>query len=74
MAGAHGRGRALDIKALTLSQPYTSLDVSGEKWVENRTWPTRRRGYFAIQVEAGIRYLSACGMREKRLPTNALSR
>ncbi len=47
-----------DIKALTISQPYASLIASGEKWIENRTWPTAHRGKLAIHAGVGTQYLN----------------
>lgn len=38
------------MKALTICQPYPWLIFSGEKPVENRTWPTRYRGPLAIHA------------------------
>lgn len=45
------------MKALTISQPYASLIASGEKWIENRTWPTSYRGPLAIHAGKGTQYL-----------------
>lgn len=47
-----------NIKALTVSQPYASLIASGEKRVENRTWPTDYRGTLAIHAGTGRQYLT----------------
>lgn len=47
------------MKALTISQPYASLIAHGEKWVENRTWPTSYRGPLAIHAGKRSRYLEA---------------
>jgi len=38
------------MKALTILQPYAHLIVTGEKLVENRTWPTRHRGPLLIHA------------------------
>lgn len=46
------------MKAITISQPYASLIADGEKWVENRTWPTRYRGPLAIHAGKGKQYLT----------------
>ena len=46
------------MKALTISQPFASLIASGEKWIENRTWPTVYRGPLAIHAGLGRQYLS----------------
>lgn len=40
------------MKALTICQPYAELIASGEKVVENRTWPTRYRG--PLLIHAGM--------------------
>jgi hypothetical protein len=39
------------MKALTICQPYAQLIISGEKRVENRTWPTGYRG--PLYIHAG---------------------
>lgn len=39
------------MRAITICQPYASLIATGQKRVENRSWPTRYRG--AIAVHAG---------------------
>lgn len=46
-----------EIKAITISQPFASLIASGEKWIENRTWPTAYRGPLAIHAGKGKQYL-----------------
>lgn len=38
------------MKALTIKQPYAQLIVDGIKDIENRTWPTIRRGKVLIHV------------------------
>lgn len=38
------------MKALTICQPYADLIANGEKWIENRTWPTSYRGPLAIHA------------------------
>lgn len=38
------------MKALTICQPYAHLIMSGQKRVENRAWPTKYRGQFAIHA------------------------
>ncbi len=45
------------MKAITISQPFASLIASGEKFVENRTWPTNYRGPLAIHAGKGTQYL-----------------
>ena len=46
------------MKALTISQPYASMIMRGEKFVENRTWETHYRGPLAIHAGKGTQYLS----------------
>lgn len=50
------------MKALTISQPYASLIANGEKWVENRRWPSSYRGPLAIHAGKGTQYLSKSEM------------
>ena len=47
------------MKALTISQPFAELIANGDKFVENRSWPTRYRGPLAIHAGKGKQYLSA---------------
>jgi activating signal cointegrator 1 len=56
------------VKALTISQPYASLIASGEKWVENRTWPTKYRGDLAIHAGKGTQYLTKAEIESQGLP------
>lgn len=58
------------MKALTISQPYASLISSGEKWIENRTWPTSYRGPLAIHAGKGLQYLDKESI--KRYPTGCV--
>lgn len=44
--------------ALTISQPYASMIATGEKWVENRTWPTRYAGQLLIHAGKGTQFLT----------------
>lgn len=60
------------IRAITISQPYASLIASGEKWVENRIWPTNFRGPIAIHAGKGTQYLSRREQREQGYPTGAV--
>ena len=46
------------MKAITISEPWASKIASGEKWVENRIWPTKYRGEIAIHAGLGTQYLS----------------
>jgi hypothetical protein len=45
------------MKALTISEPFASLIINLEKWVENRTWYTSYRGPLAIHAGKGTQYL-----------------
>ena len=42
--------RREEIKCITVCQPYAHLIATGEKRVENRTWPTPYRGPLLIQA------------------------
>ena len=46
------------MKALTISQPFASLIVEGEKRFENRTWECHYRGNLAIHAGKGTQYLT----------------
>lgn len=37
---------------LTVQQPYASLIIEGQKWIENRSWATRYRG--PLLIHAGV--------------------
>lgn len=52
------------MKALTISQPFASLIADGDKWVENRKWPTNYRGLLAIHAGKGKQYLTASELSE----------
>ena len=52
------------MKALTISQPFASLIIAGEKWVENRQWGTNYRGRLAIHAGKGKQYLTAKELAE----------
>lgn len=45
------------MKALTISEPFASMIAIGDKIVENRTWPTKFRGRFAIHAGKGTQYI-----------------
>lgn len=45
------------MKALTVCQPYAELIARGVKPIENRTWPTRYRGYLAIHAGKSRQWL-----------------
>jgi hypothetical protein len=38
------------MRALSIQQPWASLIINGYKRVENRSWPTRLRGWFLIHA------------------------
>lgn len=46
------------MKAITICQPYAELVASGEKRIENRTWPTSHRGPIAIHAGKSRDWLS----------------
>ena len=46
------------MKALTICQPYAELIASGDKRVENRTWPTRHRGPLLIHAGKSREWLN----------------
>ncbi len=58
------------MRAITVSQPFASLIASGEKWIENRTWPTVYRGKLAIHAGKGTQYLDRQQLRQ--YPTGAV--
>lgn len=45
-------GMVLEMKALTVRQPWASLIVRGGKDIENRNWATRYTGLVAIHSSA----------------------
>ena len=61
------------MKALTISQPFASMIISGIKWVENRTWsaPSSVVGQrIAIHAGKGRQYLIAKDLLQ--YPTGAI--
>ncbi len=44
------------MRALTLTQPWASLIIWGEKFFETRSWPTKYRGPIAIHAAKGFPY------------------
>lgn len=48
----------MNVKALTIQQPYASLIADGEKWVENRTWTNIYRGQLMIHAGKKSRYIT----------------
>lgn len=42
------------MKALTLTQPWATLVISGAKRIETRSWPTAYRGRIAIHAAKGM--------------------
>lgn len=51
--------KAPSMKALTVCQPYAELIALGDKPIENRTWPTRFRGYLAIHAGKSRQWMEA---------------
>jgi len=47
------------MKCLSVLQPWAHLILSGQKWVENRTWTTRHRGPLLIHAGRGKTALEA---------------
>lgn len=60
----------IEIKAVTISQPWASLIARGEKWIENRTWSTNYRGELAIHAGKGLQYLTKEDI--KQYPTGCI--
>lgn len=68
------------MKALTIGQPYAELIMSGEKTIENRSWPTAYRGPLAIHAGLSREWMKVAardgvmprGMTENRLVFGAL--
>ena len=60
------------MKALTISQPYASLIAYGEKWVENRSWPTKYRGPMVIHAGKGTQYLTRDEMLQQGYPIGSV--
>ncbi len=52
------------MRAITLTQPWASLMILGEKFFETRSWPTKYRGPIAIHAAMGfptrIKKLARC--------------
>jgi hypothetical protein len=46
------------VRALTVCQPYATLIMSGDKRVENRTWPVKYRGRIYIHAGKSREWLS----------------
>ena len=53
-----GPSETVILPALTISQPFADLIASGEKWVENRSWATKYRGWLAIHAGRGAQFLT----------------
>jgi activating signal cointegrator 1 len=65
------------VNALTICQPYPVLILDGRKPIENRTWPTRFRGWFAIHAGKSREWLSGdeeriYGIRESDMVFGAI--
>jgi activating signal cointegrator 1 len=53
--GAKTKARpAAGDKVLTIRQPWCDLILSGSKWCENRTWPTKYRGPLWIHAASKV--------------------
>lgn len=59
------------MKALSLTRPWTELVLAGVKDIENRTWPTRHRGWLVIHgaksYDKSVAGFVALLERERRL-------
>ena len=62
------KAEAVQMKVLSVRQPWAWLIVNGWKNVENRTWPTKFRGRVLIHASKGMTrdeynacYLFVCG-------------
>jgi len=63
------------MRALTVRQPWAWAIVSAGKDIENRSWPTKYRGWLAIHAAAGpVGDLDDLPRRVKRPPSSALVR
>lgn len=64
----------IDMKALTLYQPWASLIADGRKTVETRSWSTQYRGELAIHAGATVN-VDACklfGYDSTQIPRGAI--
>lgn len=65
------------MKALSLTRPWTELVLAGVKDVENRTWPTKHRGWLVIHgaksYDKSAVSLTALLERERRLSSADLA-
>jgi activating signal cointegrator 1 len=50
--------KGIELKSLTISQPFASLIADGSKFTENRKWLTSYRGPLAIHAGKGTQYLT----------------
>jgi activating signal cointegrator 1 len=48
------RSQLAELNVLTLTEPWASLVVDGQKRFETRYWPTRYRGLLLIQAAKGF--------------------
>ena len=53
----------MEIKALSIIQPWAWAILYAGKWIENRTWPTKNKGWFLIHAgkswdQAGYEFLT----------------
>lgn len=75
--GDAARGGAALMNALTICNPYPVLILDGRKPIENRTWPTRFRGYIAIHAGKSREWLDGdeegvYGIRESDMVFGAI--
>ena len=45
---------SLDMRALSIMQPWAECIIFHGKNIENRSWPTQKRGYIAIHASARL--------------------
>jgi hypothetical protein len=53
------------MKALTICQPYADMIATGEKIIENRTWPTSYRGPIAIHAGKSRAWMDECDASDR---------
>lgn len=66
--GMDERIRRGEIKALSIKQPYPHHIFHDDKDVENRDWPTRRRGWFIVHAGVSKTELDMSDQRDASLP------
>lgn len=60
------------MKCLTICQPYAELIASGQKLIENRTWPTNYRGPLLIHAGKSRKWLCTYSPLPKRMEFGAI--